>query len=54
MDRGVAAETADQLLGILTAARAGEFATVDPTPAALIGREPVTAGAVLRERLSNG
>ncbi|MFJ6853123.1 NAD(P)H-binding protein [Streptomyces sp. NPDC091271] len=52
--RGVPAETAEQLLGIFTAARAGEFATVDPTLATLIGREPVTAGAVLREQLSNG
>ncbi|WP_328498536.1 SDR family oxidoreductase [Streptomyces sp. NBC_00414] len=51
--RGVPAEAADQLLGVFTAARAGEFATVDPTLAALLGREPITMGTVLRERLSD-
>ncbi|MER5434637.1 SDR family oxidoreductase [Streptomyces sp. NPDC002588] len=52
--QGVPAETADQLLGIFAASRAGEFATVDPTLATLIGREPATLGAVLRERLAGG
>ncbi|MGV4981162.1 NmrA family NAD(P)-binding protein [Streptomyces sp. NRAIS4] len=51
--RGVPAETADQLLGVFTAARAGEFTTVDPALATLIGREPVTMEAVLRGRLSS-
>ncbi|MGP3751698.1 NmrA family NAD(P)-binding protein [Streptomyces sp. IBSNAI001] len=51
---GVPRETAEQLLGIFTAARADEFATVDPTLAKLIGREPVALRAVLREQLSNG
>ncbi|MFJ8857526.1 NAD(P)H-binding protein [Streptomyces sp. NPDC102451] len=51
---GAPRETAEQLLGIFTAARAGEFATVDPTLAKLIGREPVALRAVLREQLSNG
>ncbi|GGS69260.1 NmrA family transcriptional regulator [Streptomyces daghestanicus] len=50
--RGVPAETAEQLLGIFTAARAGEFATVDPTLATLIGREPVSLRTVLRETLA--
>ncbi|MFB7502979.1 NmrA family NAD(P)-binding protein [Streptomyces broussonetiae] len=50
--RGVPAEVADQLLGIFAASRAGEFATVDPTLATLLGREPLTLGAVLREQLS--
>ncbi|MBB4933105.1 uncharacterized protein YbjT (DUF2867 family) [Lipingzhangella halophila] len=50
---GVPAETADQLLGIYAASRAGEFAAVDPTLAALIGREPITMGSLLRERLSS-
>jgi NAD(P)H dehydrogenase (quinone) len=49
--RGVPAEAADQLLGIFAASRAGEFATVDPTLATLLGREPVPLGAVLREQL---
>ncbi|WP_217144051.1 SDR family oxidoreductase [Streptomyces sp. AC627_RSS907] len=54
VDQGVPAETADQLLGIFAASRADEFATVDPTLTALLGREPVTLGAVLRERLCGG
>ncbi|MFE6286646.1 SDR family oxidoreductase [Streptomyces sp. NPDC057877] len=49
---GVPAEAADQLLGVFTAARAGEFAAVNPTLAALLGREPLTLGDVLRERIS--
>ncbi|MFI6653131.1 NAD(P)H-binding protein [Streptomyces sp. NPDC050529] len=49
---GVPAEAADQLLGLFVAARSGEFAAVDPTLAALIGREPTTLSAVLRECLS--
>lgn len=52
MGHGAPAETADQLLGIFAAARAGEFADVDPTLAALLGREPVALSTVLRERLS--
>ncbi|MFJ8540781.1 NmrA family NAD(P)-binding protein [Streptomyces sp. NPDC093586] len=51
---GVPAETAGRLLGIFAAARAGEFAAVDPTLATLIGREPVTLGEALRERLLGG
>ncbi|MFD7920024.1 SDR family oxidoreductase [Streptomyces sp. NPDC059740] len=52
VDDGVPAETADRLLGIFAASRAGEFAAVDPTLAKLIGREPVSLGTVLREQLS--
>ncbi|MFE6487975.1 SDR family NAD(P)-dependent oxidoreductase, partial [Streptomyces sp. NPDC057757] len=52
--QGVPAETADQLLGIFAASRVGEFATVDPTLANLLGREPLSLRTVLRERLSNG
>ncbi|MER7196293.1 NAD(P)-dependent oxidoreductase [Streptomyces sp. CB01635] len=48
---GVPAEAADQLLGVFTASRAGEFATVDPTLANLIGREPTSLSTVLREHL---
>ncbi|KOU49117.1 SDR family oxidoreductase [Streptomyces sp. WM6378] len=50
--QGAPAETADQLLGIFAASRAGEFAAVDPTLTRLLGREPIAVGAVLRERLS--
>lgn len=50
--RGAPAEAADQVLGIFAAARAGEFAAVDPTLAALIGREPIAMSTVLREQLS--
>ncbi|MBP0458731.1 NmrA family NAD(P)-binding protein [Streptomyces montanisoli] len=49
--QGVPAESAEQLLGIFAAARAGEFATVDPTLAILLGRAPLTLGDVLREQL---
>ncbi|GAB3972411.1 NAD(P)H-binding protein [Actinoallomurus acanthiterrae] len=48
---GVPAETANQLLGVFTAGRAGEFAAVDPTLATLLGREPITLATVLREQL---
>ncbi|MGA5451191.1 SDR family oxidoreductase [Streptomyces umbrinus] len=51
--RGVPAEAADQLLGIFAASRAGEFATVDPTLATLLGREPITLSTVLRKELSD-
>jgi NAD(P)H dehydrogenase (quinone) len=49
---GVPAETADQLLGIFTASRAGEFAAVDPTLATLIGQDPIPMSSVLREQFS--
>ncbi|MGX1757936.1 NmrA family NAD(P)-binding protein [Streptomyces lydicus] len=52
--QGVPIEVAEQLLGIFAAGRAGEFATVAPTLAALLGREPLTLGTVLPERLSEG
>ncbi|MEV0406203.1 NmrA family NAD(P)-binding protein [Actinoallomurus sp. NPDC050550] len=51
IDRGVPAERANQLLGVFTAARAGEFAAVDPTLATLLGREPTALATVLREQL---
>lgn len=49
LGNGVPAEVADRLLGVFAAARAGEFAAVDPTLAVLIAREPTTLGTVLRE-----
>jgi NAD(P)H dehydrogenase (quinone) len=48
---GVPAETADQLLGIFAASRAGEFAVVDPTLTTLLGRDPIPMSSVLREQL---
>ncbi|RPE41682.1 uncharacterized protein YbjT (DUF2867 family) [Streptomyces sp. Ag109_O5-1] len=50
---GVPADTADHLLGVFLAAREGEFATVDPTLAELIGREPVSLRSVLRDRAAS-
>lgn len=41
LSHGAPAAVADLLLSIFAAARNGEFATVDPTLAALIGRAPV-------------
>ncbi|WP_406150093.1 SDR family oxidoreductase [Streptomyces sp. NBC_01012] len=54
LGRGVPPEVASHLLGIFAAARAGEFSALDPALATLIGREPATLDAVLRERLSEG
>jgi uncharacterized protein YbjT (DUF2867 family) len=48
---GVPAEQVDMMVDIFAASRAGEFATVDPTLAKLIGREPTGFDAVLREAL---
>ncbi|WP_089099847.1 SDR family oxidoreductase [Streptomyces hyaluromycini] len=47
---GVPEDTADHLLGVFLAAREGEFATVDPTLADLIGREPIGMRELLSER----
>lgn len=47
--RGVPAEQTEGLLGIFAAAREGEFAAVDPTLAALIGRTPLTLEDQLRQ-----
>lgn len=47
---GVPAAAAGSLLGIFAAARAGDFAAVDPTLRELIGREPISFAAVLREQ----
>ncbi|MFD9502790.1 SDR family oxidoreductase [Streptomyces sp. NPDC060035] len=53
VSNGVPAEAADRLLGIFAAGRAGEFAAVDPTLGALLGREPITLGTILSEQLSS-
>ncbi len=49
-DRGVPSGAIDITLGLYRAARAGEFAAVDPTLAILLGREPTT----LRDLLATG
>ncbi|MFD8298622.1 NmrA family NAD(P)-binding protein [Streptomyces bauhiniae] len=49
---GLPADRVEGLLGVFTAARAGEFAAQDPALATLIGREPVGLEAVLREQLA--
>ncbi|MGW5229448.1 GDSL-type esterase/lipase family protein [Nocardia niigatensis] len=51
---GVPLWQADMMVDIFTAARAGEFATVEPTLAELIGREPIGLDTVLREALPVG
>ncbi|MFE2373697.1 SDR family oxidoreductase [Streptomyces sp. NPDC059398] len=51
---GVPAESAQQLLGIFEASRAGEFTAVDPTLATLLGREPLGLRTFLREELTPG
>ncbi|QFY13060.1 NAD(P)H-binding protein [Nonomuraea phyllanthi] len=50
-EHGVPAGYAGHLLDIFVAARAGEFATVDPTLATLLGHEPTPLSAVLRKHL---
>lgn len=45
--RGVPAAAAEIMLGMYKAARAGEFAAVDPTLATLIGRSPLAVRDVL-------
>ncbi|MGV9836767.1 GDSL-type esterase/lipase family protein [Nocardia niigatensis] len=50
---GVPLWQADMMVDIFTAARAGEFATVEPTLAELIGREPIGFDTVLREALAD-
>jgi NAD(P)H dehydrogenase (quinone) len=45
----VPAERADMMLGMFRAARAGEFAAVDPTLERLLGKRPIALHEVLRE-----
>lgn len=52
VDRGVPAAYANQLVGIFLASRAKEFATVDPTLAEVLGREPTPLDAALRNHVS--
>ncbi|MFD8673619.1 SDR family oxidoreductase [Streptomyces seoulensis] len=51
-EAGLPADRVDGLLGVFTAARAGEFAAQDPALATLIGRAPVGMEEVLREQLA--
>ncbi|SEO72269.1 Uncharacterized conserved protein YbjT, contains NAD(P)-binding and DUF2867 domains [Actinacidiphila rubida] len=49
---GVPAGTADALLSVFTASRAGEFAAVDPTLTTLIGRPPLALPDLLHRSLT--
>ncbi|MFD4539654.1 NAD(P)H-binding protein [Streptomyces bauhiniae] len=51
-EAGLPADRVDGLLGVFTAARAGEFAAQDPALTTLIGRAPIELEAVLREQLA--
>lgn len=51
-DHGAPAAQVDLMADIFAASRAGEFATVDPALAKLIGREPTGFDTVLRAALS--
>ncbi|MET7676804.1 SDR family oxidoreductase [Streptomyces seoulensis] len=51
-EAGLAADRVEGLLGVFTAARAGEFAAQDPALATLIGRAPAGMEEVLREQLA--
>jgi NAD(P)H dehydrogenase (quinone) len=49
---GAPAEVSDQLLGIFSASRDGEFATPDPALATLLGREPTPLATILKQHLA--
>ncbi len=49
--RGLPDAVVGMMLGLFVAARAGEFAMVDPTLERLLGRAPLTMRAVLEQRL---
>ncbi|MEU6383948.1 SDR family oxidoreductase [Streptomyces bauhiniae] len=51
-EAGLPADRVDGLLGVFTAARAGEFAAQDPALGTLIGRDPAGMEEVLREQLA--
>ena len=51
--RGVPPPVVATTLAVYRAARAGEFAAVDPTLAALIGRAPLTVGDLLRNGIQS-
>ncbi|WP_086695950.1 NmrA family NAD(P)-binding protein [Streptomyces recifensis] len=53
-EAGLPADRVEGLMGVFTAARAGEFAAQDPTLATLIGRAPIGLEAVLRDQLARG
>ncbi|MGP3931213.1 NmrA family NAD(P)-binding protein [Nonomuraea sp. KM88] len=50
-EHGVPDEYAGHLIDIFVAARAGEFATVDPALAGLLGHEPTPLSSVVRKHL---
>ncbi|MGW1132494.1 hypothetical protein [Streptomyces griseoluteus] len=51
-EAGLPADRVEGLMGVFTAARAGEFAAQDPTLTTLTGRAPTGLEAVLRDRLA--
>uniref|UniRef100_A0A1U9ZU41 NAD(P)-dependent oxidoreductase n=1 Tax=[Actinomadura] parvosata subsp. kistnae TaxID=1909395 RepID=A0A1U9ZU41_9ACTN len=51
-EHGVPAEYARHLIDIFLAARAGEFAAVDPALGTLLGREPISLESALRKHLT--
>ncbi|MEU4112045.1 NAD(P)H-binding protein [Streptomyces sp. NPDC027717] len=53
-EAGVPADRVEGLMGVFTAARAGEFSAQDPALTDLIGRAPVRMEAVLRDQLGAG
>jgi hypothetical protein len=54
VEHGVPEHMAEALLGMFLASRDGEFTTVDPTLAKLLGREPTTVATLPRSQLSTG
>jgi len=50
--RGLPEAAATMSLGLFAASRQGEFAAVDPTLAALLGRAPTSMREVLREKIA--
>ena len=50
---GLPEQRADMFVGLFIAMRAGEFKTVDPTLARLLGRAPVTMRQVLAQKIAS-
>ncbi|MEV7200201.1 hypothetical protein [Streptomyces griseoluteus] len=51
-EAGLPADRVEGLMGVCTAARAGEFAAQDPTLTTLTDRAPTGLEGVLRDRLA--
>ncbi|GHF00119.1 hypothetical protein E5082_09580 [Streptomyces griseoluteus] len=51
-EAGLLSDRVEGLMGVFTAARAGEFAAQDPTLTTVIGRAPIALEVLLRDQLA--